>query len=489
MTEIAGMLLALVGATQSQKTLRTSHVVVYYDTAGSDAVGVPADTDKNGVPDYVDSIGIHAESFWTDVVAGMGVKPPAFDDAAYPAYPIFVKDITPSASLTTEYGYNEVATYPASLVVLENDFRYDYGSESAISQQPDGKGGYTMVSLPSHPYTLLKGIVYHELMHGVQRNYVTNEQLGELWSEKVTTWIENRTLGAQGVASHSMDFTLSVGKDFLRSTTSSASYGQSRFLELLARKASASAVMEIYTSRKRWVDSLGAGVVDDPASETAFFRAILTRHGLGWDGFLGDYSQQLARIFLAKGSLFPADEQFFRGGNNPSYDLVTTLPWNDSLGPLSLKMYLLPKVQLGAGTNVTMRCPTGTCYATLYNYFEDTIWSAKVDPTHPLSLVLPQQNYIKAFVLSGLDSTRTEFVQGPVGVARSNLPMARATWAPGAIRIQGLEANQTARLRAWDIRGTLVLDTDLEAGASPITRPMGEGPLVTRLELHPTLHP
>ena len=485
------MLLALVGAAsppaQSQKTFRTPHVVVYYDTAGSDAVGVSADTDKNGVPDYVDSIGIHAESFWTDVVSGMGAKPPAFDAGIYPAYPIFVKDIS-SSEMMTEYGYNEVATYPSSLVVVENDFRYNDGFDSAISQQPDGKGGYAMVSLPSHPFTLLKGIVYHELMHGVQRNYVTNEQLGKLWGEKVTTWIENRTLGAQGVASHPMDFTLSVGKDFLRGTTSSARYGQSRFLELLARKAGASAVMEIYTSRKRWVDSLGAGVVDDPASETAFFQAILARHGLDWDRFLGDYSEQLARIFLAHGSLFPADEQFFRAGNTPAYDLVTKLPWNDSLGPLRLKTYLLPMVQLGAGTNVTMRCPTGTCYATLYNFLEDTIWSAKVDPTHPLSLVVPKLNYIRAFVLTGLDSTRTEFVEGATGVLRSNLTAIRATWAPGAIRIQGLEGDRTARLRAWNIRGSLVLDTDIRAGdAGAITRPMGEGPLVTRLELYPAL--
>lgn len=489
MSPLIPVLLALAGTVTtnpySQKMALSPHVVVYYDTTGVNAVGLQTDVDRNGIPDYVDSIAIHAEGFWADVVGKMGTMPPQYDSTSYPAYPIFVKDILSSASMT-EYGYNQASNSAASLVAIENDFRYNGRIDSAISQQPDGKGGYSMVSLPSHPFTLLKGIVYHELMHGVQRNYVTNEQLGKLWSEKVTTWIENRTLGAQGIASHAMEFTSSVTKDFLRGTTASAKYGQSRFLELLAHKAGTAAVLEIYTSRKRWVDSLGLSVVDNPGFETSFFQAILARHGLDWDGFLSAYSEQLARIFLVRSSLFPADEQFFRAGNDPGYDLIASLPKTDTLSPLSFRRSVLPKVQLGAGSIVSVRCPVGSCFATFFNFRQDTLWTTKIDASHPTSVVLPDLNYIEVFLLTGLDSARMEYSRETQGLDRLGRQVARVTWTPGSLRVIGLEGRETARLQAWNLRGNLVLDRIVQASEkSPLPRPMGEGPLVARLGLLP----
>jgi len=489
MRHIATTLLCLIGTSiaqtpYSQKMLRTSHVVVYFDTTGSNAPGLMTDSDKNGTPDYIDSIAIHAEGYWTEVVAGMGVTAPAYDANRYPAYPIFVADI-PATATMRQYGYNEVVTYPASRVVIENDFRYNNGTDSSISQQPDGNGGYVMVGLPSHPFTLLKGIVYHELTHAVQRNYVTNPEFGSIWGEKVTTWMENRTLGARGIASHEMEFTTSLDEDFLRSTSHSARYGQSRFLEVLAREAGPTAVLDVFKTRKRWVDSLGTTVVDNPAFETAFFQSILQRHGLSWDRFLLAYSEQLARLFLVRGSLFPADEQFFIAGNYPDSHLMMSLPWADTTCPLRLSIYTLPMIQLGAGTNVSLRCPTGACYATFYSRLNDSLWSVMVDAAHPASLVIPSLYTIKAYILSGLDSTRKEFAMAATGVAvKAKGAMVQATWSPGQVRVQGLEPNQRARLRAWNLRGSLVLDVDVIGGEHQnFPRPMAEGLLATRIEL------
>jgi len=54
------------------------HFRVHYDFTGTDAPNL-TDTDKNGVPDYVDSTLVYLEDAWQVIVIDLGYGPPASD--------------------------------------------------------------------------------------------------------------------------------------------------------------------------------------------------------------------------------------------------------------------------------------------------------------------------------------------------------------------------------------------------------------------------
>jgi hypothetical protein len=480
-------------ATRRDKSLIRGPVVVYYDTSGSHAPFLTEDADRNGHPDYVDSIAIYAEEFWKDVVAGLQVAAPAFDRGRHPAYPIFLEDL--SASGFTEWGYNQTETYPNSFVSIENDYRYGQ-ADSTVTYQPNGSvTAYDKITLFRNPYCILKGVVYHELMHGVQRNYVTNAELGRIWSERIPTWIENRILYPRNRLVHAVPFSIATKESFINSTSSSAKYGNGRFLTLLEQMAGPAAVMEVFTARKRWVDSLGLSAVDDPAQELRFFKAILARHALSWTEFLSRYSAELAHMFANSGNghaapaggLFPVEKAFFNVGNGPENLLAMSLPQAETLGPLRLRVVSLPSVILKPNTPVDLACPIGKCHVTLFRSMVDsTSFSTLVaDANNPIRMILPPLGYIEAFILTGEDSTRVEFTQGVTAVAQGRpATKLRGVWSPGQIVAEGLPAGRRARLRAWNMRGQLVLDAELVGGPrSAWYRPLGEGPLQARLTL------
>jgi hypothetical protein len=330
-------------------------------------------------------------------------------------------------------------------------------------------------------------------MHGVQRRFVTNAQLGKIWSEATTTWCENRADYERGRLEHALEFSGSLDSNFIRCSASGCNNARGRLLALVERMSRASAVMELFSARAHWIDSLGTAAVDDPARELDFFRAILSRAGIAWPDFLLRYSEELAHMLANSGSgraapaggTFPVEKAFFNVGNGPAEENLAALPVKRNLGGLRLYTFSLASVILKPGTEIQVECPTGKCHATAYHSMIDSsrFASALIEAGHPLRFTLPPLGYIQLFVVTGEDSARIEFSQATSALARNSPgPGPKAVWSAGRIAVAGLEPGRRARLSGWNLRGRLVLDAEVKDGSDPVLRrPSGEGPLVLRM--------
>ena len=479
-----------------EKFLQRGPVAVYYNPTGPEAPYLTADADGNGHPDYVDSIAIYAGEFWDEYVTGLMLPAPAYDKAWYPAYPILVENLRRIDGFTS-FGYNQVdGDYPYSYMGIENDFMYGPTDTSFIYQPNGSVTGYDKITLFRNPYAILKGLVHHELMHGIQRNLATNAQLGLLWSERVSTWCENRALYPRGRIMHATSFAIALDSNCFASKSASSRYGNGRLLALLELMAGPAAVMEIYTTRKSWFDSAGAAAVDDPAKELGFFQSILARHGITWKAFLLRYSEEIAHIFAysgnghraPEGGGFPVEKAFFNVGNSVEDHLIQALPFNLDLGSLRFEKMSLASVLLKPGTVVNVRCPQGACHVTAFHSMADWVnrfdAPVLVDAAHPLQLTLPPIGYIDLNVFAGEDAARIEISAGTTAVAeRSEALRPRAVWTAAGIAVQGLAAGRRARLQAWNIRGRRVLDAEVGEMERMLPRPRGEGPLQVRLTM------
>jgi hypothetical protein len=478
-----------------QKVFRSGPVAVYYDTTGPEAPFLTADADGNGHPDLVDSIAIYAGQFWNEYVTGLKLPAPSYDPAWYPAYPILLEHL-PRVG-TTEFGYNSVdGAYPFSYTGIENDFRYA-PADTPVTYQPNGSiTQYEKITLYRNPYAILKGVVYHELMHGIQRNLVTNTQLDRLWGERVATWCENRALYPRGRIQHANPFAFSIDTNCFVDKSATGRYGSGRLLTLLELMAGPSAVMEVYSARARWADSAGAAAVDDPVQELRFYQAILARHGITWKAFLLRWSEEIAHMFTYSGNGqpapagggFPIEKAYFNVGNNNGSELPKTLPFALDLGSLRFQKITLASVYLKPGTDVDVRCPQGACHITAFHSGAD--WVNRFDPpvlvdaAHPLQLTLPPIGYIDLNIFAGEDPARIEITKGTVALAASPGPVRpRSLWTAGGISVQGLEAGKRARLEAWKMDGRRVLAAEVGSADRMLQRPMGEGPLRVRLTL------
>ena len=468
---------------RKDRSLQANHVVVYYDTSGIHAPLWIADADGNGHPDYIDSIAGQGNQFWIDVVDKWGLHAPAFDSTVYAASPIYVADLYTALS-STDLGANQTEGYPNSRCYIENDFMYNNLTDTLRIWQPSWSSSIRQVSLYQEPYVFLKATLYHELMHGVQRNYGTNAEFGA-WPERVTTWIENRVMYERQGLAHAIEFRLAQEYDFIRSSDVDAKYANNRFLTLLESLAGPAAVMEIFTERPAWIDSVGVGMVGNPTAELGYFQAILAQHNIDFTNFVARYAEEVARIWEHQGSIFPVEEEYFRYGQHPTAHLASSLTQVDSLGPLSSYIYEFSS-PFTPGNIVTMTFTQGTGFVHFYAASLDTLWSVTPDSSGRVVFQIPSTGAFRMYVMGSVDGAHIQFTSGGTLWA-SQTPkafQAQVSVSMDRLILQGLQDGKTYRVRAWDLQGREILTKSVIGGqAQDIERPLGEGPLVTKIEL------
>ena len=141
----------------------TGHFMIHYDVEG-DAAPNLTDIDANGVPDYVDEVGIIADSTRKVLTEVMGFRPEIDDsDGIYDIYIIAYGD--------KQYGANQHEGGGQSFIRIDNDYASGY---------------YTLGLQP------MRVTVAHEFFHAIQRAYKeTQSTSDEFFYELTSTWIED----------------------------------------------------------------------------------------------------------------------------------------------------------------------------------------------------------------------------------------------------------------------------------------------------------
>ena len=141
----------------------TGHFMVHYDIEG-DAVPNLTDIDGNGVPDYVDEVGIIADSTRKVLIENMGFRAEVDDsDGIY--------DIYIMAFGTNYYGVNVHEGAGKSYIKIDNDY---------------ASGFYTT------GIQVMRLTVAHEFFHAIQRAYKETQSIDDQFLYELTsTWIED----------------------------------------------------------------------------------------------------------------------------------------------------------------------------------------------------------------------------------------------------------------------------------------------------------
>lgn len=96
---------------------------IFYDTTGEHRVPTE-DKNRNGIPDYIDAVGVAFDSAWIFLVDVIGFPPPPLQDSTYSVY---VQNLGSSGiygrtSLDTYIGKNGLADRYTSFIVIDNDY-------------------------------------------------------------------------------------------------------------------------------------------------------------------------------------------------------------------------------------------------------------------------------------------------------------------------------------------------------------------------------
>ena len=148
----------------------SGHFYIHYDLSGNDAP-ILDDNNSNGVPDYIDEVGIIADSSRHVLVDIMGFSPEPSDGDGI--YDIYIDDLGPGY-----YGVN----------ILDSDFT-DGQSYIKIDDEYES-GDYYIPGINTMRLT-----VAHEFFHAIQYAYRPNSsdsyirEMSSMWFENV--FVEN----------------------------------------------------------------------------------------------------------------------------------------------------------------------------------------------------------------------------------------------------------------------------------------------------------
>ena len=152
-----------------QKTIlsENGHFYIHYDTSGTEAPDL-ADTNDDGIPDYINAVALAADSSYTILVETMDFIDGANGDDNITD--IFVLELGGSA-----YGWTRKmdSNCDESCIEIDNDF-----SES----------NYFTNGIPAMQVTLV-----HEYFHTIQLDYRCNFGFNSYFYELTSTWIEDVT--------------------------------------------------------------------------------------------------------------------------------------------------------------------------------------------------------------------------------------------------------------------------------------------------------
>jgi len=148
--------------------------VVHYYTSGGDAVD-PSDQDRNGIPDYIDTVAAIFDSCYTLIVKDLGYKEPPSDGTrgGGPEFDVYVRDLsgrrvygytTPERPVPPGFAYT-------SFIEVDNDY-----------QDP--------IYRSSRGLDALRVTAAHEFFHAVQFSYYAGDD-ARWWMEISSTWMED----------------------------------------------------------------------------------------------------------------------------------------------------------------------------------------------------------------------------------------------------------------------------------------------------------
>ena len=142
----------------------TGHFMIHYDIEGSAAPNL-TDSDENGVPDYVDEVGIIADSTRKVLTEDMSFRPEVDDsDGIY--------DIYIAQRCNGCYGvHTSNAPYgPGSYITIDNDYSTGYYTSGILAMRLS---------------------IAHEFFHAVQSAYKVHSSDDKFFYELSSTWIED----------------------------------------------------------------------------------------------------------------------------------------------------------------------------------------------------------------------------------------------------------------------------------------------------------
>ena len=152
----------------------SGHFFIHYDTTDTDSTSPPnlTDNDENGIPDYIDEVGMIADSAHHVLVEIMGYTEEPFDGEG--GYDIFIESFTSGA-----YGYN---TPDSPSLNLD-------GQTSYLQIDNDYLGFNSNFNLS--PSKIMQISVAHEYFHGIQWGYRKNTSGSKYLFEMTSMWFED----------------------------------------------------------------------------------------------------------------------------------------------------------------------------------------------------------------------------------------------------------------------------------------------------------
>ena len=158
----------------------SGHFRVHFDTEGPDAVD-PADSDGNGLPDYVDLAMVLADSAWQVQIDDLGYREPPRDGGrgGGDEIDIYLTDLGRSNRYGLTYPMSSGASGP-SYLEIENDFENAVFGNASVCEGYSGSRGLDA----------LRVTLAHEFHHVVQFGYYQGLD-GSWWQEATATWMED----------------------------------------------------------------------------------------------------------------------------------------------------------------------------------------------------------------------------------------------------------------------------------------------------------
>jgi hypothetical protein len=143
----------------------SGHFYIHFDTTGNAAPDL-TDSDSNGVPDYIDEVGIIADSAHHVLVDIMGWEEEPFDGEG--GYDIYIMSYGAGV-----YGYNYKDNGNTSYLQIDNDY-VGYNSKFDLT-----------------PIEIMRITVAHEYFHGIQWGYEENLGSNKYFYEMTSMWFED----------------------------------------------------------------------------------------------------------------------------------------------------------------------------------------------------------------------------------------------------------------------------------------------------------
>jgi len=293
-----------------------------YDTTGADAVPT-ADSDNNGVPDYVEWVASYFDYSWAYTIDTLG----------YLAIPIGTGRFQVGFEDMEYYGYTDIenASKRITHIVLENDFK---GFSSNNDPEGKQKGAAKVTAI-------------HEFKHSTQ--YVYNKWNEPSWMlEMDATWMED--IGYDYVNDYYNYLSASHLADPTRAIADGSGYEDCLFMHYITQKHGVLANRLLWERRKTY------------SSENAFttFDKVLATYSSSFaDGLREYFAWNYATGTRAKGP-FPTYEE---GASYPT-------------SVICLDKSSLP--DSSAGCNLS---PTGGAFLRYQSNYEDSYFDVKLSST------------------------------------------------------------------------------------------------------------